>query len=122
MISAERVYEVFGITPGPWETGNPLKNESNLMIYCDDSTGQRISDCTNHLTFHPIKMKEANAQLVATSPEMLVALVNILVHFDTMGWGYTDEGYNNLIKAIESVDSQNRKWPELIKALENTDG
>ena len=113
MITAERVYEVFGITPGPWETGNPLKNESNLMIYCDDSTGQRIADCTNNLTFHSIKMKEANAQLTASSPEMLVALVK-----QEYSHSKCNAESEEIIKIIESADKQKRKWPELLKELE----
>lgn len=71
------IIDKLGITPAPWEIGNTNRRESNLMGYCDDLTGSRIADCTNEYVRPPRIMKESNARLIATAPEMLEALIVI---------------------------------------------
>ena len=89
MITAERVYEVFGIDP-------------ELKFLVGD-------ECTSNVM-----------TLISIAPEILVALVNIAVEM----MPYNHKGFDNkghcerITKAIESADSQNRKWPELLKELE----
>lgn len=90
MISAERIYKVFGITPGPWEI---------------DST------------------RSANTTLISTSPQMLVALVNMLDKLisalELLDFKVeNDTETMNAIKAIKSSDSKNRTWEELYKELQ----
>lgn len=94
MITPERVYEVFGID----------KEEMNSIIFwCSRNYG-----------------KEESA-LIKYSPEMLVALVHTADMFSrtiiSPSYRETESG-KLVITAIESADSKNRKWPEILKALE----
>lgn len=112
MISAERVYEVFGITPGPWKHS-----------YYDGW------DCVipQHTTIKICNLVEnnpANADVISSSPEMLVSAVHMLEQIEWAsdvrgGIGYMTECYNEMFKTIESADSQNRPWKELLKELKD---
>jgi hypothetical protein len=64
-------------TPGPWSVGDPRQGESDLMVYCNDATGQRIADCTNEYTWHGGAEKRANARLIAAAPDLLAVLETI---------------------------------------------
>lgn len=72
-------------TEGPWECGKAEEGESDLMVYCLDTTGQRIADCTNSLTFHPLESKKANAQLIATAPGLYGVLKSAYIGGVTSG-------------------------------------
>lgn len=66
-----------GHTPGPWQTGLPLaekEHDMHRMVYCDDSLGSRIADCST--AGHGISNAQqlANARLIAAAPQMLEAL------------------------------------------------
>ena len=122
MITAERVYEVFGITPGPWwSEGEYLA----AMVEGKRPNGEiigRMSPSIHNL--FTTKQNARNAKCSASSPEMLVALVNEVISLDCediLKDIITDieisEEEKMMIKAIESADSQKRKWPELLKEL-----
>ena len=70
--------EKLGITDTPWDIGDKERGENPLMVYCDDTTGQRIADCTNNLTWHTPEDKKRNALLIATAPDILEALLDDL--------------------------------------------
>lgn len=57
------------ITPGPWGI-----YESPTMVYCDDTAGSRVADCTSEMTLLPSSQKKANAKAIAAVPEMLPIL------------------------------------------------
>lgn len=61
-------------TPGPWEIGDASKGESPRMVYCDDSLGSRVADCSTAGHGIPTAAEIANARLIAAAPEMLEAL------------------------------------------------
>lgn len=111
MITAEKIYEVFGITPGPWNTDKQLYMiESSTLTVCLLDEGDGIDNSIN-----------ADMELVKSSPEMLVALVNIAIEMiPYKNRRLDDKGhFDRIVKAIESADSQKRKWPELLKELQN---
>ena len=58
-------------TPGPWGVGNEDKNESPLMVYCNDSLGSRVADVS--MSGHGITTAQdrANARLIAAAPDLL---------------------------------------------------
>ena len=88
MIPSERVYEVFGIT--------------------DDTWWEELSVRPKYIRALPV---------IKASPEMLVALVNVLIDYKTNlpSCYMKEEMYLQWIKAIESADSKNRKWSEILK-------
>ena len=112
MITNEKIYSVFGITPGPWIQGGC----TGRMIQPKDEEG-------SDYWLADVDIK-TNSFLIKSSPEMLVVLVNIVYENDlafennTLGRKLFNGANKQAIKAIESADSQNRKWPELLKALE----
>ena len=98
MITEKKVCEVFGIRTEPLEyKRNPRETAADGYLY-------------------------------AASPKILVALINMVipmyqmydpVHSKYVG-DYHEEfnkNYAMQIEAIESADSQGRKWPELLKEL-----
>jgi hypothetical protein len=66
---AEKVTEC-SHTPGPWVIGDRAKAENPLMVYCDDSLGSRVADCST--SGHGISHDRdyANARLIAAAPTM----------------------------------------------------
>ena len=110
MITAEKVYEVFGITPGPWE--NRVTGEFNNI--CNPSYSN---------WFIAEDIQDRNINILLASPEMLVTQINLVIGVNglppsTAIQGVLTDEWNQAVKAIESADSQNRKWPELLKELE----
>jgi hypothetical protein len=104
-----KMLKKFGITTGSWECGDKSKGESNLMIYCDDVTGQRIADCTNKYTWHSIKEKEANARLIASAPDMLKALIHSTIELEIFADHYDMDSTrffikNNIVVIEKSTD------------------
>lgn len=65
-------------TPGPWEVGDAARGDDPRMVYCNDATGQRVADCSGEFLFHSRETMEANARLVATAPELLKQLKELL--------------------------------------------
>ncbi len=118
MITPERVYEVFEITPGPWNTGciyQPLPERKE--------TRQQILDNNGKYCIEDVKAKNAN--LIKASPKMLVALIESTLSIIKYGEQFTDPRFNKFlidiehnIKVIESADSRGRRWHELLEALE----
>lgn len=120
MITAERVYEVFGITPGPWwSEGEYIAT----MVEGKRPNGEvmgRMSPSIHNL--FTLKQNAKNAKCAAASPEMLVALVNTVMQIEWAAEvqgaiGHIEDVYLMMIKAIESADSKKREWPELLKEL-----
>jgi hypothetical protein len=85
-------------TPGPWMV---FPKESKTRIYCDDTLGSLVADCHTSKWFCilPKSQTEANARLIAASPEMYDLLHEILsnegMNADTLG------KINNLLNKIE---------------------
>ena len=130
MITAERVYEVFGITPGNWKIVNgksqyyPDKERVETVRSDDYNSdmmacykGNIIADFTkaHGERAHAFEEAKNNACLLKASPEMLVTFVNTVIELDDRS--YYINSYNLLVKAIESADNRGRKWPELLKEL-----
>jgi len=116
MITPERVYEVFGITPGPWEIKiriddcfNPIESIGKIEPGFDQADDVWLNISTE------------DSKLASSVPEMLVALVNIAVEMEPYhNSGFEDKGlYISAIKIIESADSKNRPWSELLKEFRN---
>ena len=115
MITPERVYEVFGITPGPWwSEGEYLA----AMVEGKRPNGEVIGRMSPSIQrLFTMKQNSINAKCATASPQMLVALVNVLERNNREF--ILDHGTQFMIvKAIESADSKGRKWPEILKALE----
>ena len=105
MITPERVYEVFGITPGPWDitvTVNGFPDGPFLSFNKNNNDTSKTK--TNWLAANGF-------------PEMLVALVHELEQL----WhdGVEDEtgNYIPMVKAVESADSKDRPWSKILKEL-----
>lgn len=64
-------------TSGPWTIGDVCKKESELMVYCDDSLGSRVADCST--SGHGISVEQdiANARLIAAAPELLEGMKDL---------------------------------------------
>jgi hypothetical protein len=61
-------------TPGPWMVGGDRPGDSSamaLMIYCDDSLGSRVADCSESGHGIPREQDYANARLIAAAPDLL---------------------------------------------------
>ena len=96
MITPERVYKVFGF------------DRLALEVVSED--------ISNLYQFQILS-------LIKSSPEMFVALINCVMEIEfrytiTGGFGTFGANYTQMVKAIESADSQNRSWVELKKELE----
>jgi hypothetical protein len=78
--------ERISYTPGPWNAGDGKGNGSLLMVYCDDSLGCRIADCSNPGHLITQQRAEANTKLIAAAPELLQSVREIL------GW-YVEGGH-----------------------------
>ena len=124
MITPERVYEVFGITPGPWE----INDEVDFDSFISGDTGKYKNVICQPLGTHSAYKTgeyppwDNNKNLIKASPEMLVTLVNMVIElsdrFSYQGFhGDFKLIFDDHVKAIESADSQNLKWPELLKEL-----
>lgn len=70
-------------TPKPWGV---FPKESKSKVYCDDELGSLIADChtSKLLCILPTEQIEANARLIAASPEMYDILQEILTNEGTM--------------------------------------
>ena len=102
--------EKFGITPGPWDTN--LEDLNDLCIY--DSNGEWIANLDSNI---------ANARLIATAPEMLEALIEIIADcetsqissaFDKEGRKYFFSICQKYITIIEKATG--KKWED-VKAI-----
>lgn len=91
MITAKRVYEVFGISQIAIEI---------IINEIDPLYSNRVK------------------KVFKSSPEGLVALVNKLKAEEDECVIFKDENYFAMAKAIESADAKKRLWPELLKELE----
>jgi len=60
-------------TPGPWMIGDESKKENPLMVYCDDSLGSRVADCSTSGHGLTLAQDRANARLIAAAPDLLKA-------------------------------------------------
>lgn len=101
MITPEKVCEVFGIT------SKYIRPESVITV-CPITEYEESKSY-----YHP---KSGMAHVFKSSPKILVALINMVINYQNKYYGNVN--LNNSIKAIESADSKNRKWSELLKALE----
>lgn len=109
MITPERVYEVFNLGH-KWKT--VTLNRNQLLI---QSNEEQICDCGHSNNIRSLQL----ARVLKSFPEMLVALVNIAIEMEPYhNRKLEDKGlYILAIKAIESADSKDREWPELLKEL-----
>jgi len=116
MITAERIYAVFGITHGPWEielSYLSIVNKNLKIEICNFETGDAGDE----------ELK-GDMALIAAAPIMLVALINEVISLDCedilkdmiINMEISEEE-KMMISVIESADSKNRKWPELLKEL-----
>lgn len=48
------------------------------MIYCDDSLGSRVADCSRSGYGISMEQELANARLIAAAPELLAALKAVM--------------------------------------------
>lgn len=135
MITAEKVYEVFGIKPGPWEW--VVQDVSMITLGSKDCSieGQvmSVSPCQSCIDMAKggwewgrcTTPNQANAHLIAVVPELLVALIEIIInteqHYEATEDPLTDErfedDYGYMVKIIEKTDYKNRTWSELKKEL-----
>ena len=105
MITAKRVYEVFGITQDYHRVPG-----DNIIRH-----GIKYSDIKHHYNLNEMNIIDA-------SPELLVALVSTVMQIEWAAEvqgsiGHIEDVYLMMIKAIESADSKNRPWSELLKEL-----
>lgn len=56
-------------TPAPWMVGDT--KSTALMVYCDDSLGSRIADCTTSGQGITREQDAANVRLIAAAPDLL---------------------------------------------------
>jgi hypothetical protein len=83
------IIEKLGITPGPWEIypgGNFMKVGNSEWVKNHESLAGAVCDIDDwdDKTGHAIKNKKVvpNAQLIATAPEMLEALIELCVDLE----------------------------------------
>ena len=77
MTEIQRLRELLAkATERPWDVGDPTRGDSPLMVYCNDTTGQRIADLTNEYTFHSEEEKAANAALIVAAVNALPGLLD----------------------------------------------
>ncbi len=111
-ITPEKIYEVFGITPGPWEYKYEWKDEGDWRQRGYYSG--RIQICGDPL-YPGDNNFYANGCLFTQSPTMLVALVRIQLFAESEYNTEVSETYYKSI--IEAADHKKRPWPELKKEL-----
>lgn len=100
MITPKKIYEVFGITPGPWKI-------YKIKGYCiDHIVKDKLIVCDLNV---PMAVEHYNSSLLATAPTMLVALVKVTL--------LTETEHDYVIKAIEAADHKKRPWSELKREL-----
>jgi len=96
-------------TPGPWEVKQvfhvvgDLVNDGNVMPYRPGICRLDIGSNGTYICMS-FPEREANARLIATSPELLEALQNLLTHFKLVSPLYSRD--RELIRESESVISK----------------
>ena len=65
-------------TPGPWRTRKSESEAPDDFVVMADKTGESICDCTAGNPYMSEEEALANARLIATAPEMLLALKEII--------------------------------------------
>jgi hypothetical protein len=87
--------DVAAHTPGPWNAGDGKQNGTSLMVYCNDSLGSRVADCSNSGHGITDAQDEANARLIAAAPDLLALAKKLASECaECRGRGYTfsDDG------------------------------
>lgn len=67
------------ITPGAWDVYDDIPCTS---VYCDDTLGSRIADCTGDFTLLPFAQRSANAKAISKVPEMLEIIQELKAYRD----------------------------------------
>jgi hypothetical protein len=69
-----------GHTPGPWAVGEVSEHfrDADRMVYCDDSLGSRVADCTQSGHCITVAQERANARLIAAAPQLVEALQELV--------------------------------------------
>ncbi len=92
-------------TPRPWATGLQLGDkhiDMHMSVYCDDSLGSRVADCSNHGHGITTEQALANAALIvecvnshsallAQISELVKALEAVLEHAPSMDGRVVDQ-------------------------------
>ncbi len=113
MITPEKIYEVFGITPGPWVAEHTYMS---AMVKGRRPNGEVIGKM--HPSINGLFTDTQNAintLCAAAAPTMLVALVRIQLFAESEYNTEVSETYYKSI--IEAADHKKRSWPELKKEL-----
>lgn len=97
-----KLFEKLGITPGPWVSGESLSGNKGVVV-----GGNML--CTAPPEWI-VKERNANIQLIATSPELLEALIKSQIH-DEAVFGGNDYDYQIIIEKATG-----KTWQE-IKAI-----
>lgn len=82
-------------TPGPWGI---YSDSPDTSVYCDDSLGSRIADCSSQglPTIIRMEQQQANAKLIAAAPDMLELLIKIA---DDPNLDWSGEAADLVVKA-----------------------
>jgi hypothetical protein len=106
-LMAEKVAEC-SHTPGPWMVGNVGQREDPRMVYCDDSLGSRVADCSTSGHGLTVEQDLANARLIAAAPDLYQIGREVLdwVHGKRPGRCVTDDITQRLSAAIAKAEGR----------------
>lgn len=88
-------------TPGPWRTGDgsgdPVQSSAVYAINADGTVGNMVCSTTGYFKY---PVRAANAELIAASPELLIAAKRALRVLQAQG--YTSQP-GNVLEMLEAV-------------------
>jgi hypothetical protein len=105
-------------TPGPWMVGNVGQREDPRMVYCDDSLGSRVADCSTSGHGLTVEQDLANARLIAAAPEMYTILDELEEALDKEIYPeQVKEDFDALDEREYSVTITAKQWRAISRAL-----
>ena len=123
------IIEKLGITPGPWIVAPHSINDRDIEICTESESKMRagkiyradwICDLCADNTDGGITRTENNAQLIATAPEMLEALIDDMIKTKSEGWCEVCQSHDHAdgCKKLLAVEKATGKtWSEIKELL-----